>query len=138
MIALLLFAAALLCLWLAVVSHRRKWANRVQPQPPMRSLPGRAPVRSDVPHLLYLYPWADGTECYYGVSNEPAARHRRHGTDPDDRWWYANTTGEMIPIRWYPNRRAALAAERAAIRAAAARGAWLANTHHNPRGRLSA
>lgn len=138
MIALLLIAAGLLFLWLALVSHRRKWARAIHPRRPLPVLPTRAPVRADVPHLLYLYVWADGSDAYYGISNEPGARHRRHGVDPDDQWWFGHTTGVMIPVRWYPNRAAALAAERQAIRAAAARGAWLANTHHNPRGRLSA
>ena len=128
---LLVLAAWILGAVLIVAS--RPSAPRFVPPPPAR--PARR-IRTDVPHLLYCYVWADTLRpCYYGISNEPPARHLRHEADPDDEWWMSRSTHEMIPIRTLPNRSAALAAERAAIRAGAAAGEDLANQTHHPAGR---
>jgi hypothetical protein len=135
-LALLILAA-----WLigaVVVSASRPPASprpvaRVRPQ---AAIPARR-VRTEVEHLLYCYLWADTLQPrYYGVSNEPPVRARRHENDPDDQWWFRQTTGVMVPIRWYPNRAAAFAAERAAVRAGAAAGEDLANQVHHPDGRF--
>ena len=130
---LILAAVALLAL-----AFRRRQQLRIRPVVVVASAPRRRQIRTDVPHLLYVYDWAGEPripDAYYGISNEPPARHARHLIDPDDRWWIERTTGVMHPIGWYPNRTLALAAERAAIRAACARGAELANTVHNPNAR---
>ncbi len=96
--------------------------------------PRRRPVRADVPHALYKYPhlYRPGAR-YYGISNDPPARDRRHARDPKDQWWYRTSTKQMVIIAQYPNRAAALAAEREAVRAAWARGEDIANKHHVPR-----
>lgn len=139
---ILLCAASWLLVW--------SCARLIRGPGPVRPAPGRPPtrmpvrrmpvrrtpvrrVRADVPHLLYRYVWAATLRtCYYGISNEPPARHARHLIDPDDQWWMSRSTGVMIPVCWYPNRAAARAAERAAVRAGAAAGEDLANDHHNP------
>lgn len=134
MIPLALILAAVVLLALA---FRRRRQLRLRPAVVVPPAPRRR-IRTDVPHLLYVYDW-DGRraipDAYYGISNEPPARHARHLIDPDDRWWIERSTRVMHPIGWYPNRALALAAERAAIRAACARGADLANTVHNPSAR---
>lgn len=87
----------------------------------------------NVPTVLYHYDWADGRgPIYFGVSNEPPARHRRHENDPRDRWWMERSTGVMILDTQYPNRPAAEAAEEAAIQRAHYAGHELANYQHNP------
>lgn len=134
MIPLVLFAAALLCLWLAYRSHRGGWQRRFDTRRPAPAVQ-RAPrqVRVAVPHLLYVYRWArNGRPAYFGISNEPAARDARHAVDPDDRWWYEDTDKVMYVVAWFPNRPAGLAAEAATIRREALAGEYLANTHHNP------
>jgi predicted GIY-YIG superfamily endonuclease len=113
---------------------RRPSPRPVTPSPVTRPRRARR-VRTDVPHLLYVYYWAAGGEAYWGISNEPERRHARHQTDPRDQEWMPYTDGVMHPVAWYPNRAAALAAERAAIRRACARGDRIANTVHNTRRR---
>jgi hypothetical protein len=135
-IAVALILAGLLCIVLAYLSHRNErltqWRQRPRNLP---AAPTRAPVRSSVPHLLYCYYWATGGECYFGISNDPPARHERHAGKSE---WFPLSTGVMYEVQWYPNRAAALAAERMAIRTASARGATLANDHHNPYARRRA
>lgn len=134
MIALTLIAAGL---GLLVVAFRRRRHLRLRPIVVAAPVPRRR-IRTDVPHLLYVYDWSvprPNVDAYYGISNEPPARDRRHGVDPDDRWWYEQTTKVMHPLGWYPNRTAAFAAERAIVRKRAAAGADLANTVHNPNAR---
>lgn len=134
MIVLLLLAAAGVCLWLAYLSHRNGWRRRVdarRPAPPVKRVPRQ--IRVAVPHLLYMYRWArDDRPAYFGISNEPEARHRRHGVDPDDLWWYQLSDGVMYEVGWYPDRTAARAAEVSIIQRHALAGEYLANTHHNP------
>jgi hypothetical protein len=131
-VALMVFALALL--W-AVAAQIAKGRAATALPPPL-PVPVRRPVRTDVPHALYYYlwaPWSGRTgRCYWGISNEPEARHARHGVDPDDQWWYRQSTGIMYYDHWEPNRDDARAAERQAIRADAFAGAYLANDHHNP------
>jgi predicted GIY-YIG superfamily endonuclease len=88
----------------------------------------------DVPTILYHYEWADRPTApiYFGISNDPPARHVRHENDPDDRWWMDRSTGVMILDTQYPNRAAARAAEKAAIQRAHYAGHELANYQHNP------
>jgi predicted GIY-YIG superfamily endonuclease len=106
------------------------------PVPPPLPVPVRRPVRTEVPHLLYYYLHATQPgKIYWGISNCPEAREAQHVTDPDDQWWMRQSTGVMYYHRWYPNRRAALAAERAAIRASAYAGEQIANQVHHPAGR---
>jgi hypothetical protein len=122
----------ILALWLiaAVVSAIARW--RPQPVRPPVVAPVRRAVRADVPHALYDYLLPAGLVRYTGISNEPPARDRRHAKDPDDQWWYQGTTKVMYVIGWYPNRDAALAAERIRVRTLALAGHPLANDHHNP------
>jgi predicted GIY-YIG superfamily endonuclease len=135
----LLTLTAWLVLALIVQIARWRAQDAVQQLPPPRALPVRRPVRADVPHLLYCYLWATTLRpIYYGISNEPEVRGSRHLTDPDDEWWMRQSTGVMVPIRWLPDRSAARAAERAAIRDGALAGEDLANDHHNPRRRTRA
>jgi predicted GIY-YIG superfamily endonuclease len=131
---ILLILAGIGLLLFVVLRQGGRPPARPAPLPRPAGTPRRQ-IRVDVPHLLYVYEWAAGGDCYFGISNEPDARHRRHGVDPDDRWWYEQTTKVMHELAWYPNRAAALAAERAAIRAACSVGAALANTVHNTRAR---
>jgi hypothetical protein len=106
------------------------------PSAPPLPVPVRRPVRTEVPHLLYYYRHATlPGRIYWGISNEPEARHARHLTDPDDQWWMVQSTGIMYHHRWLPNRAAARAAERAAIRASAHAGEPIANQVHHPAGR---
>lgn len=139
----MLLTGAALGLLLAVlrVSRRRAapqpLSRRPGPSRPVTTRPPARPARAirvDVPTALYHYEWADRPPApiYYGISNDPPARHRRHEVDPDDRWWMSRSTGVMVLDTQYPNRPAALAAERTAIRAAHARGHELANYQHNP------
>ncbi len=133
-VALILFAVAAACIWLA---GRRRAEHRQLPDRRRTPLPAKPParrrVREDVPHLLYVYLWAANRRAaYYGISNEPPARHRRHETEPDDEWWFRLTDGVMYEVAWYPNRKAAKAVERATIRGEAVAGEYLANMHHNP------
>lgn len=131
LIALLLIAAGIALLVFAYISHRNRWQQRLPAPAPLPVRSRRAPVRADVPHALYVYYWRSGGQAYFGISNDPEERHRRHATNPRARW-FAATTGEMHIIHVYPNRAAALAAEREAIRIATFRGARLANRQHNP------
>lgn len=133
MIALLLFAAAGLCVWLAVRSHRDRWQQRM-PEWTRRPLPAGPVrrVRTQVPHLLYVYQWAAGGDAYFGISNEPPTRHTRHAVDPRDAEWFALTTKVMHEVRWYPDRASAESAEAALIRGETVRGALLTNVRHNP------
>lgn len=135
MIALLLFAAAAVCLVLAWRSHRERWQQRMPawtrrpvPVPPATT----RRVRTEVDHLLYVYRWAAGGDAYFGISNEPGRRHDRHTVDPRDAEWFPLTTGVMYEVGWYPNRALAERAEADIIRREALRGALLANTRHNP------
>jgi hypothetical protein len=134
MIPLLLIAAAIALLATAVLAGRRPTPP---PAPPVRPVPARR-IRTDVPHLLYRYVWLVGGDCYYGISNEPEKRHARELVDPRCQWWIRQSTKVMIPVRWYPDRDSAHAAEVQAIESAARRGAYLANYHHNPRRRTRA
>lgn len=136
-VALIMILAGLVALWLAVVSHRNQWQRRLPPTGnlPARPapVPRRAPVRANVPHLLYVYLWADsGRPAYFGISNEPDDRDQRHSVDPKDQWWYERTTKVMHEVAWYPDRVSARAAETATIGREALAGEYLANTHHNP------
>lgn len=131
--AICVAGAVLLLVW--AIRMPRSRADYGQPAPVRaRAAATRRPVRADVPHALYRYPhrFRPGAR-YYGISNEPPARHRRHENDPKDRWWFATSTGRMVIIAWYPNRAAAQAAERGAVRAAWVRGEDIANKHHVPR-----
>jgi hypothetical protein len=128
-LVLILVAVALI-----VLALRRRRQLRIRPVVVVAPVPRRR-IRTDVPHLLYVYDWATGGDCYYGISNEPPARHRRHAVDPNDQWWYQRSTKVMHPLGWYPNRTAAFAAERAIVRKRSAEGADLANTVHNSRAR---
>lgn len=125
----------ILTLWLAaaVVAAIVRW--RPQPPRPLAppARPPRRPVRADVPHALYDYMHAERPgRIYVGISNEPEARHRRHGRDPKDQWWYRRSTKTMHLVAWYPNRAAAEDAEELRVRSLAHAGDDLANTHHNP------
>lgn len=131
-VAAVLVLGGLLCLRLAYVSHRNGQRRRFSAPPPAVVRRPVRTVRADVPTALYGYEWVGGEVCYLGISNEPTARDRRHAVDPDDAWWYGNSTKTMRVLAWFPNRAEALAAERRAIGRAAASGAFLANTHHNP------
>jgi len=134
-IALVLIAVGVALIVCAVVSARNHRAGRYVRSValPPRATMVRSPVREDVPHLLYVYVWkVGGGPAYFGISNEPDVRDRRHARDPQDQWWYAHTTKVMHEVAWYPNRAVARAAERAAVRENALRGARLANDHHNP------
>ena len=138
MIAMLMVVAAVLLLALAARGgiRLRPPSRPVLPPPPPR--PARAPVRADVPHLLYAYEWEVPTgsrhpECYIGISNDPPARDGRHAIEPKDQDWYQRSTKVMVPVRWYPNRAEARAAERDMVRQLSASGAYLANDHYNVR-----
>lgn len=135
-VAVVLLLAAVILLTVAVRIPRRPGGYRspVGYMPTAAVRPARRPVRADIPHVLYKYPhlYRPGAR-YYGISNEPAARDRRHSRDPKDQWWYQTSTKQMVIIAEYPNRAAAQAAEREAVRAAWARGEDIANTHHVPR-----
>jgi hypothetical protein len=128
----------ILAVWLvaAVVAAIIGWRPQVPARPFPLAVPARKPVRADVPHALYDYLRPNGTTRYVGISNEPPARHRRHGVDPKDQWWYRQTTRTMHIVAWYPNRDAAQAAERARVRMLAHAGHDLANDHHNPARRV--
>lgn len=128
-LVLLILAVWFMVALFAVILRRRP---AVPARPAYVPPPVRRPVRADVPHALYDYPRPDGWIIYVGISNEPAARHRRHENDPDDQWWYVQTTRAMHIVAWYPNRDAARAAERNRVRTLALAGHDLANDHHNP------
>jgi predicted GIY-YIG superfamily endonuclease len=123
----------ILALWLiaAIVAAIVRWWP---PTPaPLAAPPPRRPVRENVPHALYDYPYAGRAEIVYvGISNEPQARDRRHANDPKDQWWYRQSAKRMVIVGWYPNRDAAKAAERARVQYLARLGHDLANDHHNP------
>jgi predicted GIY-YIG superfamily endonuclease len=134
-LALMICAAWLV---VAVVVQIVRW----QPPRPVPATPlapiTRRRVREDVPHALYDYLYAGrvGERVYVGISNEPPVRDRRHENEPKDQWWYQQSTKKMHIVGWYPNRTAARAAERARVRMLAKAGHDLANTHHNPYGRV--
>lgn len=132
LLLLILTAWLAACVILAVVRWQPRRSTRRAYVAPPAPAPVRRPVRADVPHALYDYLRPDGSVRYVGISNEPPARDRRHATDPDDQWWYRETTKFMYVIRWYPDRATAQAAERARVRALALAGHDLANDHHNP------
>ena len=129
-IALLALAAGLLwAVGVQALQDERRPAGPPIPAP----VPVRRPVRTDVPHALYYYLHATVPgRIYWGISNEPEARHGRHENDPRDQWWMRQSTGAMHLHRWYPNRETARAAERAAVRASAFAGEPIVNDHHNP------
>lgn len=106
------------------------------PVPPPLRVPARRPIRTEVPHLLYFYRSTTGPRIYWGISNDPDARHARHLTDPKDQWWMSRSSKVMYYDHWYPNRTTALAAERRAIRASAYSGEPIANQVHHPAGRI--
>lgn len=126
-VALMVFAVSLL--WAVAAQIAKGRAATALPPP----VPTRRPVRADVSTLLYYYRHAIlPGRVYWGISNDPEARHAQHEADPDDQHWMRQSTGIMYYERWYPNRAAALAAERRAIRASALAGEPIANDHHNP------
>jgi len=106
------------------------------PVPPPLPAPVRRAIRTEVPHLLYFYRHSTGGRIYWGISNDPEARHARHLSDPDDQWWMRQSSGVMYYAKWYPNRVTARAAEREAIRASAYAGEQIANQVHHPAGRI--
>jgi predicted GIY-YIG superfamily endonuclease len=120
-------------LWLTGALIARAFRYRPRPAPVMAPSTRRR-IRANMPHDLYRYEHVDrpGLPWYIGISVEPLARHRRHGRDEKDRWWYTQSTGEMIVIARFPNRAQALAAERAAIQSAVRHRIPLANTQHVP------
>ncbi len=133
-VAIALVVVAVVLLAVAVRIPRRPGGYRPPVATVAPSTPRRRPVREDVRHALYRYPHLlrDGGR-YYGISDDPEARHRRHQRDPKDQWWFRTSTGEMQIIAWYPNRTLARAAERTVIQAAHRRGEDIANQHHVPR-----
>lgn len=135
-VVVLLFLGAGACFVLAYVAHRNNRARRAlgpRPAPAPRPAPTRSPVRAHVPHALYVYYWADtGGDCYYGISNEPDVRDRRHSTDPRSQRWYPYSTKTMHILGWYPDKATAESAESSIIRRRALEGADLANDRHNP------
>jgi predicted GIY-YIG superfamily endonuclease len=126
-----LAALALIVLAFVLLAAVARHVTRPAPLPIASARPRRQ-VRTDVPHLLYVYRRRDGSRIYGGISNEPPDRHARHLIDPDDRWWMVQTDGVMYPVRWYPNRTAARAAERALVQEMYYAGEDPANDHHNP------
>ncbi len=104
---------------------------------PVEVIPAPArQVRRDVPHALYQYLTPAGAPKYFGISNDPGARHERRmrqfaAGDPKVAW-VAETTREMQVLAWYDDHAAANAAERIMVRAAAEAGHDLANDHYNP------
>lgn len=143
MIPTLLIVAAVLLLGLAARGgiRMRPPARPLSPRAPAAPPRVRRPVRADVPHTLYRYDWLPEVataaripaDCYYGISNEEAARHARHGRDPADDWWYRQSTQTMHIVAVLPNRAAAKLAERNIVRSRSLAGAHLANNHHNVR-----
>lgn len=125
--AAVMLAVALVLLWLAVRLAQR---HRPAPQPLSRSRAPKRRVRRDVPTALYCYLHAVVPgRVYVGISNDPESRHRWHEVNSP---WFRFSTGEMRIVAVYPNRRAAMAAETAAIRRAALAGEPLANDVGNP------
>jgi hypothetical protein len=130
-LAVILMALAIRLLWAVGVQALRDEASPLPPPPP--PAPIRRQIRTEVPHLLYYYRHATKPgRVYWGISNEPEARHDRHLVDPDDQWWMVQSTGVMYYAQWYPNRVTARAAERRAIRASAYAGEPIANQVHHP------
>lgn len=73
---------------------------------------------------LYKHYMADGTPLYYGISNHYAARCNQHA---DGSWWWFYVDPARSTRQTWPNRAAALHAERAAI----TRDCPIGNTEHN-------
>lgn len=71
-----------------------------------------------------------GGRVYIGISHNPHIRARQHHRDSD---WYAQSTGRMRVVRWYPSEAKARLAERSTIRRAWAAGEPLENRVHVPR-----
>ncbi len=140
MIALALLGlgvALLIAARLRYQQGRRPPRRPISPTAPVRPRSTRSPGRDDVPHALYRYPHATRPgSIYYGISNDPDARHARHARDPRARWWFSRSTGVMVIVAWFPNRTEAMAAESRAIRTAALAGEDIANDHHNPNRRI--
>jgi len=126
-LAVILMTLAIALLWSVGMQALRDEAPRIPPAPVRRQ------IRTEVPHLLYYYRHATlPGRIYWGISNDPERRHGEHETDPDDQDWMRQSTGVMYYHRWYPNRTAARAAERRAIRVSALAGEPIVNDHHNP------
>ena len=108
------------------------WWN-VRPRPRPVAVRSRRHIRHDVPHVLYHYNYADSAESvYWGISNNPQRRADEHEDDPRDQWWMSRSDRLMRLDVWYPDKSAAFAAERMAVRSAYHAGHRIANYQHNP------
>jgi predicted GIY-YIG superfamily endonuclease len=129
-LAVILMTLAIALLWAVGVQAFRSEA------PPVPLPPVRRQIRTEVPHALYYYLHATVPgKIYWGISNNPERRDGEHAIDPDDQWWYRQSTGVMYYAKWYPNKAAACASERRAIRASAYADEPIANQVHHPAGR---
>jgi hypothetical protein len=128
-------AAVLILMALVLLFAALRWGSRDRravPRAAPRTVPAapKRQLRRDVPHALYEYDHAQiRGRIYFGISNDPPGRHRRHKAKS---LWFKFSTGRMRIVRWYPNYDEARAAEIAAIAQAAYAGEPIANDRDNP------